>query len=59
MMCPPEQMAVEDRFLKQLAGVKKFGFMVGQLALSYETDGVWGSMLFDPRETPTPGPAPR
>lgn len=59
MMCPPGQMAVEDRFLKQLAGVKKFGFMVGQLALSYETDGVWGAMLFDPRETPTPGPAPR
>jgi len=49
MMCPPEQMVVEDRFLKQLGGVKKFGFMVGQLALSYELSGVWGVMLFDPR----------
>jgi len=39
-------------FLKQLAGVKKFGFMAGQLALSYETDGVWGVMLFDPRGMP-------
>ena len=56
MMCPPEQMAVEGRFLKQLAGVKKFGFMAGQLALSYEADGVRGVMLFDPRGTP---PAPR
>jgi heat shock protein HslJ len=55
MMCPPQQMAVEDRFLKQLAGVKKFGFMVGQLALSYESDGVRGAMLFDARETPPPG----
>jgi len=39
MMCPPEQMAVEDRFLKQLGGVKKFAFMAGQLALSYATSG--------------------
>jgi heat shock protein HslJ len=53
MMCPPEQMIVEGRFLKQLAGVKKFGFMVGRLALSYETDGVWGVMLFDPRPYPS------
>ncbi len=46
MMCAPERMAVEDRFLKQLAGVKKFGFMAGELALSYETDRVQGAMLF-------------
>jgi heat shock protein HslJ len=47
MMCPPDVMVVEHRFLRQLAGVKKFGFMVGQLALSCEADGVWGVMLFD------------
>ena len=58
MMCPPEQMAVENRFLKQLAGVKKFGFMAGQLALSYDTEGVRGVMLFDPRGT-QPAPTPR
>jgi len=50
MMCPPQQMAVEDRFLKQLAGVRRFGFMVGQLALSYDTGGVPGLMLFDARQ---------
>jgi heat shock protein HslJ len=47
MACPAERMAVEGRFLKQLAAVKKLGFMAGQLALSYEADGVWGVMLFD------------
>ena len=60
MMCPPDQMAVEHRFLQQLAGVKKFGFMVGQLALSYETDGVSGVMLFDAREAASRSmPVPR
>ena len=47
MACPQEQMTVESRFLKQLAAVKKFGFLAGQLALSYEADGVSGVMSFD------------
>jgi heat shock protein HslJ len=47
MACSEERKAIESRFLKQLAEVKKFGFMVGQLALSYEAAGVWGVMLFD------------
>ena len=50
MMCAQEQMVVEDRFLKQLTGVKKFELMAGQLALSYKLDGSWGVMLFDPHE---------
>jgi hypothetical protein len=37
---------VESRFLQRLQGVKKFGFMAGQLALSYEKDGAYGTMLF-------------
>lgn len=47
MACPQERMTVESRFLKQLAAVKKFGFLAGQLALSYEADGVSGVMSFD------------
>jgi heat shock protein HslJ len=47
MACPEPAMAVEARFLQQLAGVNKFGFMIGQLALSYEIDGNHGVMLFD------------
>ena len=47
MICPEASMAVEARFLKQLNGVKKIGFMAGQLALSFEMDGTWGTMRFD------------
>jgi heat shock protein HslJ len=52
MACPEQVMEVEDRFLRQLGSVKKFGFLVGQLALSYEKDGAWGTMLFDGRTVP-------
>ena len=48
--CPEPVMAIEARFLEQLEGVKKFGFMIRQLALSYDNDGVWGVMLFDGRK---------
>ncbi len=49
MMCAEPQMAVETRFTRQLAGVRKMGFMAGQLALSYEKDGAIGTMLFGKR----------
>ncbi len=49
MACPDPLMQVEDRFLKQLAGVNKFGFMAGQLMLGYQLDGTYGVMLFDRR----------
>ncbi|OPX36048.1 MAG: hypothetical protein B1H12_07960 [Desulfobacteraceae bacterium 4484_190.2] len=48
--CPEQIMVIEARFLEQLRGVKKFGFMIRQLALSYENDGAWGVMLFDGRK---------
>lgn len=51
MACPEPAAGVESRFLAQLAGVKKFGFMAGQLALSYEKDGVFDTMLFAGRTT--------
>jgi heat shock protein HslJ len=47
--CPDNEMAVETRFLDQLVRVKKFGFLVTQLALSWEKDGAWKTMLFDKR----------
>jgi heat shock protein HslJ len=49
MFCPDPAGAVETRFMSQLAGVTKYGFMMGRLALSYEVDGEHGTMLFDPR----------
>jgi heat shock protein HslJ len=50
MACPEPQSAVETRFLKQLGGAKKFGFLLGRLALSYEKEGgAGGTMLFEGR----------
>jgi heat shock protein HslJ len=48
--CPASEMSVERRFLEQLVRVRKFGFLVTQLALSWEKDGVWKTMLFDKRQ---------
>ena len=48
--CPDNEMSVERRFLEQLVRVRKFGFLVTQLALSWEKDGVWKTMLFDKRQ---------
>ena len=45
--CPNNEMSVERRFLDQLARVKKFSFLATQLALSWEKQGVWKTMLFD------------
>ena len=48
--CPNNEMSVERRFLDQLARVRKFSFLVTQLALSWEKEGVWKTMLFDKRQ---------
>ena len=50
MACPEPQSAVETRYLGQLGGAKKFGFLLGRLAVSYEKDGGgFGTMLFEGR----------
>ena len=53
MACPEPAAGVESRFLVQLQGVSKFGFIAGQLALTYERGGVLGTMLFDGRAETT------
>jgi heat shock protein HslJ len=50
MMCPPQIMQVEDRYLSALQHVKQFRFMFGQLALSYQDDKGWHTMLFTPQQ---------
>jgi heat shock protein HslJ len=50
MACPEPVMAVEARFLEQLSRVKRFGFLGMRLALSYEQDGAWNTMVFEKRE---------
>lgn len=50
MACPEPVMAVEARFLEQLGRVKQVGFLGTRLALSYEQDENWNTMLFEKRE---------
>jgi heat shock protein HslJ len=49
MACPEPAASVEDRFLAQLGGVTKYGFLLGRLALSYQIGDDAGVMLFDSR----------
>jgi len=51
-MCEDRIMAVEQRYLAQMDGVTKFGFLTGMLALTYELNGQTGVMLFEGREAP-------
>ena len=53
MACSEPAAGVESRFLAQLQGVSKFGFIAGQLALTYDRGGVLGTMLFDARAEAT------
>jgi heat shock protein HslJ len=49
MACPEPIASFERRFLTQLGNVRKLGFLAGMLALSYESDGAMGVMLFEAR----------
>ncbi len=44
--CPEAESAIETKFFERLAQVKKYGFWLSQLALTYETGGVRQTMLF-------------
>jgi heat shock protein HslJ len=45
--CPAAESGIEATFLERLAQVKKYGFWLTHLALTYETGGVWKTMLFN------------
>ncbi|MEZ5316227.1 MAG: META domain-containing protein [Vicinamibacterales bacterium] len=46
-MCPDAEMAIEQRYLDQFQRIVKYGFLLGQLALTYRTDDGVEVMLFD------------
>jgi heat shock protein HslJ len=50
MFCPDPAGEIEMRFGRTLESAHKFGFLAGQLALSYEVDGEFGVMIFEGRE---------
>jgi len=50
MACPEPAMTIEQRYFLALAGVQKFGFLAGRLALHWIREGDAGTLLFDARE---------
>jgi heat shock protein HslJ len=52
VFCAAPAGEIEQRFFRQLEAVTKYGFMAGQLALTYQTGGAVNVMLFDPRKEP-------
>lgn len=48
MACPGEQMDLEYKYLNALTHVTGFSFLAGKLALTWENDGNWSTMLFTP-----------
>jgi heat shock protein HslJ len=49
MACPDPAFSTEARFTRQLGGLRKYGFLTTQLALSFEEGGYVEVMLFDAR----------
>ncbi len=49
MICVDPAFSTEAHFMRQIVGLRKFGFLATQLALSYEQDGITEVMLFDAR----------
>jgi len=44
--CPPPQMELEQNFLRQLDAVNKYGYVAGQLALTWSDGDRFGTLLF-------------
>lgn len=47
MYCGEAAMALEDAYLAALAGVRRYGFLAGRLALDWASDDTSGTMLFE------------
>lgn len=56
--CPPPRDELERSFLDALRHVRQYRFLAGRLALSWEKDGVYETMLFTPAP-PATAPAAR
>jgi heat shock protein HslJ len=50
MACPPTAMDFETRYLQMLAGVMRYGFLNGRLALTVQQDDSVSVLLFSPRD---------
>jgi len=48
MACPGELMDLEHKYLDALTHVTGFSFLAGKLVLTWEKDGNWSALIFDP-----------
>jgi len=46
MACPAPLMPFEQKYLKLLSGVTRYSFMMGDLALSWQSENEYGTMIF-------------
>lgn len=47
MTCPPEVMAIEQRFINALSGAQSWGFLIGQLVVNFQQGDRFGSLFFE------------
>ena len=46
MACPDPLMSLEQRYFKLLSGVTRYSFIMGHLALSWQSENEYGTMIF-------------
>jgi heat shock protein HslJ len=58
MACPAPQSEVEARYLEALESTTRYSFLLGRLALTWQTEDATGNLIFSaqPLTTAIPGP---
>ena len=47
MACPPPQLEAENRFLKALEKTMQFSFVLGKLAIDYQSNNTYSTLVFE------------
>ena len=58
MACQPPQDEVEARYLKALESTTRYSFLLGRLAVTWQTEDAMGNLIFSAQPLPTAMPPP-
>ena len=58
MACPPPLDEIEARYLKALESTARYSFLLGRLAVTWQTEDGMGNLIFSARPLPMAMPAP-
>jgi len=58
MACPPPKDEVEARYLKALESTTRYSFLLGRLAITWQTQDATGNLIFSAQPLPMAMPAP-